>query len=43
MGSYQISSIQLVVIGISIILLLFMDWLCYHTSLGKQMQCGFGG
>lgn len=38
LGSYQISSVQLIVIGIAFVLLIFMDWLCYHTNLGKQMQ-----
>lgn len=37
-GGYQISSVQIVVIAIAALLLLFMQWLCYHTSLGKQMQ-----
>ncbi|MEI3175073.1 MAG: hypothetical protein V8S96_00415 [Lachnospiraceae bacterium] len=33
-GGYQISSVQIVVIAIAVLLLLFMQWLCYHTSLG---------
>ena len=37
-GGYQITSTQIIVIVIAVILLLFMQWLCYHTSLGKQMQ-----
>ena len=37
-GDYQISSTQLIVIGVAVLLLLFMEWLCYHTKLGKQMQ-----
>ncbi|MEI3176100.1 MAG: branched-chain amino acid ABC transporter permease [Lachnospiraceae bacterium] len=34
----SISSVQIVVIAIAALLLLFMQWLCYSTSLGKQMQ-----
>ena len=37
-GGYQISSTQIIVIAIAAVLLIFMQWLCYHTSLGKQMQ-----
>lgn len=38
LGKYQISSAQLIVIGIAVLLLIFMDWLCYRTGFGKQMR-----
>lgn len=37
-GGYQISSVQIIVIVIAFLLLIFMERLCYHTKLGKQMQ-----